>query len=534
MNPKPIEKTQSFEDIHKTFITSIKITVLVFWIILFACGVSVYPGTKTIYTVFSFAFGLMLISGFYKPVSYSYLFMVVFLWLGFWLKLTGHLILNYPFIEPVGNFYGQDLAYHIVRYIKPVSYLKGNYLDFDKILIIATIASAGVIISRTLYGLFYSEMIPHNQLDSQKIPLCYRNNRKTVWSILLILIAAMNVINIVYSIQQAGLVPRSILAWPLNSLIAWTVSIGSAMGIATLLWWDISLKKNISLTIYTVFIEAFISTISLFSRAVYIFHVIPLMFPLYKNRKILTGISYRKAIIMLVVFVCLFILSFSCVNELREKYYSEVTSIQIYKNRNILETTPKTTSGSIIYFLKDKGYRIGFIIKLISDLTIDRWIGVEGLMAVQSYPQKGKSKIKEALFEKREIGKITLYQKVCNSHYQYMDNNKTQFASLPGAVAFLYYSGSIWVVMLGMMVLTLIIIFAENLVLRLTSNPLLCSLIGLCMANTVAQFGLTPRQDIPYYLMIFIALTAIWFIQSGLYIGILRNFGMLVKKNDNE
>jgi hypothetical protein len=524
MDLKQIKEPQSSESSRNPFVNSAKVTGLIFWVILFIFGVTGYPGTKIIYAAFSIAFGLMLISGLYKQVSYSYLFMVIFLWLGFWLKLTIHLIFNYPFVEAIGNFYGQGLTWDSVRFIKPVSYLKGNYLEFDKILIIASIASVGVIISRTLYGLFYSRRIPQNLFKLQKIPSCYRTNRKIIWSILLILIIAVNALNIVYGIQQAGLVPKKILAWPLNSLIAWTVSIGSAMGVATFLWWDISLRKSISLTVYYVFIEAFFSTISLFSRAVYLFHVIPVMFSLYKYRKISTGISLGKAIKMAVVFVCFFVLSLSYVTELREKFYSEATSTPIYKDKKICEPASKIRSG----------IKFGFIITLISDLTIDRWIGIEGLMAVQSYPERGKNKIIEALFEKREIGKITLYQKVCNSHYQYMDNNKTQFASLPGAVAFLFYSDSLWVVMFGMMILTLLILFVENLALRLTGNPLLCSLIGLCMANTVAQFGLTPRQDIPYYLMIFIALTAIWATQSGLFVKIQKNSGMITNKNDNE
>ncbi len=512
MDLKLFKRQQSTENTRNTFVNSAKVTGLIFWVILFILGIFIYPGTKIVYTAFSIAFGLMIISGFYKQISYSYLFMVVFLWLGFWLKFTVHLIFNYPFVEAIGNFYGHGLSWNIVKYIKPVSYLKENCLGFDKTLIIASIASIGVTICRILYDFYYSMVTPQNQFDVQKIPSCYRTNRKTIWSILFILIAAINVINIVYSIQQAGLVPGKILAWPLNSLIAWTVSIGSAMGVVTFLWWDISLKRNISLTVYTVFIEAFFSTISLLSRAVYIFHVIPVMFSLYKNRRISSGISLGKAIIMTVIFICLFVLSLSCVTELREKYYSEAMSTSIYEDKNIYE----------INFFINRGYHVGFLIKLISDLAIDRWIGIEGLMAVQSYPERGKNKIIEALLEKRKIGKITLYQKVCNSHYQYMDNNKTQFASIPGAVAFLFYSDSLWVVMFGMMILTSLILFVEDLVMRLTGNPILCSLIGLCMANTVAQFGLTPRQDIPYYLMILIAITAIWLIQSGLFEKILK------------
>ena len=62
------------------------------WLSAFAAGITLYPGSKLIYTIFSLAFLALLVSGFYRQVTYGYTLLAVFLWLGFWLKKTIHLI----------------------------------------------------------------------------------------------------------------------------------------------------------------------------------------------------------------------------------------------------------------------------------------------------------------------------------------------------------------------------------------------------------------------------------------------------------
>ena len=134
-------------------------------------------------------------------------------------------------------------------------------------------------------------------------------------------------------------------------------------------------------------------------------------------------------------------------------------------------------------------------------------------MAVSSYPDKSLPTFVNMLLEKRELGKATAYQAVSNSAYQASDD-KNQFASMPGITGFLYFGGTFWIVFIGMMIVTLFIIFTEILIFKMTKNPLICSLYGILLANTLAQFGTTPRQDIPQYLMFYLAIVMLWCIQK--------------------
>ena len=135
-------------------------------------------------------------------------------------------------------------------------------------------------------------------------------------------------------------------------------------------------------------------------------------------------------------------------------------------------------------------------------------------MAVSSYPEKSNNLLLSAITEKRGTRTTTQYQKIAKSHYQWIDTTTWQFASLPGAAAFFYFSGSLWTVMLGMTFFSLLLQLSEQFIFRLTSNPLLCSILGLTFANTISQFGITPRQDIPFYSMIFGFVILVWIVQS--------------------
>lgn len=148
-------------------------------------------------------------------------------------------------------------------------------------------------------------------------------------------------------------------------------------------------------------------------------------------------------------------------------------------------------------------------------------------MAVSSYHDKGIDLFFNALTEKSEIGKSTLYQEVCLAHYRFMDLSKFQFASLPGAVAFFYYTDSLLLVMLGMMVLTMIALCSEKMVSRLTANPFLSALWGCGMANFIAQFGVAPRGLGPHFVMSLIAILTIWMVQSNYFTVVLYKTGLL-------
>ena len=113
-------------------------------------------------------------------------------------------------------------------------------------------------------------------------------------------------------------------------------------------------------------------------------------------------------------------------------------------------------------------------------------------MAVVSYPSKSFDLFYEALIAKSTIGNIDIYQYIANAHYKDMDNTKYSFATIPGVMAFFYYSGSYIVVFLGVLILTSLMIMIEKIILYISQITFFVAIIGVSLASSVAQFGLTP------------------------------------------
>lgn len=527
---------------------SIMIAGVGIWLIFFTLGLSGYAGAKESYLLFSAATGAMLITGCRQKHSYGYLFLTVFLWLGLWLKLTIHTIFNYPYVEPIGLFEGAPAAW-------------------DEVLLVASVASLGVIAGGIAYAGLARRISPTREEKKLIVPSWYEPNRKWLWLALALATAGVLVVNLAYGIHRIGLAPKASLMWPLNSVVAWLLNIGLATFVALFAWWDITLGKNPALAAYGILIEAFLSSTSILSRAAYIFHAVPQLFVLHQFRHKLAGWSRLKTIMLAAAFCGLLVISISAVTTFRNYFYQtglytstayheayyrwEIVSghlgtleaqlkiapaeerppiIELMRKLNIekiqLEAIMAaekkkwaeamgTDSAQSRLLLNEFGYQLtdGFSARLLQ-LSVDRWIGLEGLMAVQAYPGKDPALLRRGFLEKPAIGKPDIYQSISKSVYLKSDGTKFRFASLPGGPAFLYYSNSLWIVALGMVIFTFLVLLVELLIRTLTRNPILCSLYGVVMASTAVQFGVAPQQSIPYFLVLGCGILLVWTVHT--------------------
>lgn len=577
---------------------------LVVWGVLFTCGLYSFMGSKVIYAGFSVVSLLLLASSMYRPASYGYLFLTVFLWLGFWFKFTVHTVLDIPYGEPTGWFHKSAISW-------------------NEVLLISTAGFAGVLLAwgcaETLDRVRRCETARSLSGMAPMCPSWFPRFRRPLWIAMFVGLLGLPLVNSLWGIMQIGLVPRTLLPWPLNAVIGWCVSIGLAIGVSTLVWWEMATREKSLAGLLLILAEAVLSTTTLLSRGVFLFHAVPTLLALYRVRPDMVAGIRRKGI-ALTILLAFFGVSYVAVDILRAYFYPDVrtttTANQIRLTRlevlqgAIAREEGNKRAGLPVDVLLEKLYaeqkqlqapvarprpeeRIrvappssppgvgnsgdaggfasenhssatsrsqnaeelvhgnapapavaatdllpvptaptassvrpataegdGLTSRVIDigtrfvQLAVGRWIGLEGVMAVQAYPEKGLGTFWQAATEKRTQEGVTLYQKVSNSHYRWTDPNVWQFATLPGATAFLYYSGSVWLVALGMAVLAGMVMLGERAVLLLTGNPLLCSLIGLSLANTVTQLGVAPRQDLPYYLMISAAIGLIGLVQS--------------------
>lgn len=540
---------------------------LVAWLMLFTLGLVGYSGSKINYAFFSIATGAMLLTGLRQTASYGYLFLTVFLWLGFWLKLTIHTVLSYPFVEPVGSFLGGAGAW-------------------DEVLNTASVACLGVMLGKLLFNRLTSRIKPVQSEKEPAVPRWYAQKRKWLWGGLVVACAAALLVNMEYGVHQVGLPPRTILMWPLNAVVAWMLNIGMATGIAVFLWWDIVLNRNVIFPLGAIIAEAFLSSVSVLSRAVYVFHTIPQFWAVNRFKKVLNGWSHAKTALVATLFVLFLVVSISAVTTFRNYLYQsgvysstanqvayaewEVLTVHIERAEIALKNAPiadraellkklnkmkarlkelrhilirekakwheALNSGSMetMVLLNEFGYQMssGFVTRILQ-LSVDRWIGLEGVMAVQSYPEKSMSLLWHALSGKQEIDKTDVYQSVSKSIYLKSDSARFRFRTLPGAVAFLYYGNSLWIVMLGMALFSVVVLAVELLINALTANPIICSLYGAVLASNVTQFGGSPRESGPYIFMLACGIFLIWIVRSNFFALALQKLRMIKTAESN-
>ncbi len=503
--------------------------------ILFILAFPRYEGSFSVFLVFSFLSYILLFSGFYRKVSNGYLFLTVFLWIGFWLKLVLHIIFDENYVEPTGRFFESNQSW-------------------DELLGVATIAFFGVIVSHASFQKLFKNTSTFVLSPHFRPPVWYYNYRTFIWSLLIFSILFIAAINAYYGVHQIGLTPRTILMWPLNAMISWLVSIGFALAITCLLYWDWLLKKELKFAFFCVVLEAFVSSGTMLSRSIFVFRIAPQAIVVFANFKEKIKLNLKKIMVVGALALIFIFVSISATSISRSYLYPTNESlaeknaiiirlesldggIELLK-RQIAKGQPKQKDLIELEtehkFLTDKFARFhklnftSFIEKFknnflndimnqfsttsivrIYHLIVDRFIGLEGLMAVVGYAEKDLSLLKKGLLESRSLEKVSFFQQIAQSNYQDAEKNIWQFASLPGIVAFLYYSANLLIVFAGMIVITFFILSYESLIFRYTGNSFLCALVGLGLANMVAQFGLAPLTDLPYFTLIFITVVII-------------------------
>ncbi|MCB4810632.1 hypothetical protein LG204_04815 [Methylovorus menthalis] len=475
--------------------------MLTLWCALYIVGVSHYPGSTFSYSLFSFVFLCLLISGLIRRISYGYTFVAGMLFLGFWMKLTVHLWLNYAFRESTGTF---DYSAY----------------SWDETLDIASYAALCILATRILLpviGLKSVTNVANKQEKELKVLLWYSQWRIQLWITLLLFCIFLAVFNASFGIFQIGLVPRTILAWPLNAVISYLIGHGLSILTCVFLWWEILLKKDIKYSIYFIIIIAFISTTSVLSRGIYIFQTLPQFFAAFTNRKIITNFSIKSVPLISITFITLLFVSNTSVNFLREHYYTTVNIPHASNSEATLTSKPAP------HFVN--------IISGVASLLVDRWIGIEGLMVLQAHSEKSHELFIHGLQEHRKIGTDTLYSSISKpNYYLVVDKSKYQFSEIPGAIAFCFFSGKFWVVGLGMVLLTGLLLISEAAVMKLTGNPILCGLWGCLTANYFAQMGVAPKDALFPMSITAVAIIFVGFIQSDYFFRALSTFKKIHKK----
>ena len=130
-------------------------------------------------------------------------------------------------------------------------------------------------------------------------------------------------------------------------------------------------------------------------------------------------------------------------------------------------------------------------------LFLDRWVGMEGILAVSSYPGIGWDLWNEAWKEQYANHGASLYDlKIAKSGVAQLDLSNYHFISMPGILGFFYYPGSYLFLFAAMLLLGGLGAGFEIFTFRLGgANVILCALISFVVAYRFAHFGYVPARS---------------------------------------
>lgn len=417
----------------------------------------------------------MLLLGLKYAMGYGQIFLTLFLWLGLWFKVSIHLIS------------GQD-------YIEATGYFNFNTSEYDELLVVSTVAYFSVCIAWIFAKISLKPVgikIPLNLIKKKANEINVNLSVKTLacFSGFVLLI---NLLNWHYGILTVGLSPKTVLPWPSNSIISMLLGDGFPLIISTLLLAALVNNKNINIVIFIVLFEAVLTSITTLSRGAIIWHALPVFIVVFFNLNYFKKIISKKVV---VGFILLSIISF----------IGSIVAANFTRNVQYAVRQSNLTS-------EFEGQEA--ILQMVG-LALDRWLGVEGLMvAVGNSSDNNMDLLIKLLSEKNELGKSLAYQSISNSIYASVDLDIFQTGTIPGAVGFFYFSGSMLVVAIGLFFLAMLVVWIERAIFFFTKNIFLVAHMGMWLANSVAQFGLSPRQLILTLTINLVFIFAITLVQS--------------------
>jgi len=408
-----------------------------------------YPGQGYLYLLFTIVCNAFLFLGFRKRAIFFDAFIGIFLWLGFWLKLSYRVV----FVEGVpfallGSFDGSAAA-------------------FDRALLVSSCGMAALLAASFLRERFFT--YPDRTLELARPGLLsfYRRHRKAVVLVFLGATAFIAASNAYLGIYQRGMVTQTVLPYGLNGVYKWLLQFGLASGSALIIRFEIEIARNATwMAVFPPLIEGFLSNVSLLSRGM-VLNISALYLGAYEClRAHKARFNLSIVVVSILAFAILFAASVFTVNFLRSQSQSQAKVMAEVRG-------------------------------MTGALFIDRWVGIDGVMAVSSSPKLGWDFWREAWREKYSEHTLSFYDRnLIDSPYVNADKSKYHFISLPGVIAFFFYPGSYLFLFGSLFCLGLLAAAIEVAAFRLGgANLILCSLMAQVVAFRYASIGYVPTQS---------------------------------------
>ncbi len=488
----------------KTILKFVKFFIVIFAIIFTYIASSKHQGNIYLY----FAFSLLINVFFVYTLNIKKLFFEIFfatlIWLGFWFKYTMSLVFLRGIIYDSGPL--------------------NNITNIDKALIPSIVA---------IIAIFFTFLIREKFLKlqfkvSKETSLCekiFLKNKKIIMITFVFLFLIIAYINFHFNIYQKGfLYPHEISSIVVN-LIKWMLLFGLTTFSSFFIYTEILRSNKLStLIVYIAFTEIFISYSSMLSRLLILVHA-AIMYSITRYWDHIKNKIIFFSVLLTLIF-SMFIVNNYFSNHFRINYAIDISAyekdkenylIKKEKKKQLLDSKNYTKEDLQKFEVTSKQGRGSTSLFLI----INRWIGLDSMLAVVSSDKLGFDIFFKSFKEKKIINENTFYETTFGINYD--DGKKVSFGekrvlkgnTLPGIITFIFYSGNYYFLFFSMIVLTLIFCFLEIFCLRISNrNMIFASFISFTVAFRLFNFGYAPADSYLYLLSIAGSMILIYFLTS--------------------
>ena len=222
-----------------------------------------------------------------------------------------------------------------------------------------------------------------------------------------------------------------------------------------------------------------------------IFNSLAVIYGVYKfSKNVNLYVNFKYYLKLIIIIFILFYISLLSVNTLRDKYFYKGDSSNFSEQKTTLMINNLNKTSK--YFVK-QNYEILY-------LSIQRWVGIDAIMAVLSKKENLSFQFfLKSLNEKFNPRGLSFYEenfsiKVIDPLDQPSENVKGN--TLPGIVAFLYFSGSYIFVFIGLFIIVNFLNLIEYFAFKLSSkNIIFSAIIGQVIAYRLIHFGYMPSNS---------------------------------------
>lgn len=377
--------------------------------------------------------------------SWFHTFMTGFFVLGCWLKVIIHHILDYPYVEPVGNF-------------------SGSIGEWRHYYFTAGLIGAALIVAKLTALL--SEAVQKKQMVSHVSAVLVKNHE---WISLVSLTAIFYLLNNIFAFFVTGVNTKITLPFSLNAPLAFMALIGFPVVASVYLARDVAASQYVGMrgVFAIVFISA-VASVSMASRAAIVMQVVPMLIAATYAQKAIgsRAVSFRPFILFGTVL--LGVLVFVSVYRINVFFKGSMVEEDIFMS----------------YALQS------------SMLVIDRWIGAEAIMVAISEPSHSVGLLMELLRESPSRGVNAIYQVLSGGKYKFIEG--FTFLTLPGYFGVLSLSGSSLIIFLGALFLVLAGICYEMFIKKILFGQVVCvAVISAAVANSITQMSF-PWLLVPF------------------------------------